>query len=188
MAIYLTFSLFSFYLLSNFLTIATNWIFSEQIANAKVTNRMEKMTHLHFYFHDSINGENATSAIIAAPTDKRFAGGFGTTMIMDDPLTEGADLSSRLVGRSQGMYALASQHEVGLLMVTNFAFLEGKYNGSTLSILGRNLVSDTVREMPIVGGSGLFRFARGYVLAKTFSFSQKAGVAVVEYNVYVVHY
>jgi hypothetical protein len=69
-----------------------------------------------------------------------------------------------------------------------YAFLEGMYNGSALSILGRNPALDTVREMPIVGGSGVFRYARGYALAKTVWFSPKSGNAVVEYNVSVLHF
>nr|POF08610.1 dirigent protein 22 [Quercus suber] len=73
-------------------------------------------------------------------------------------------------------------------MVMNFAFLEGKYNGSALSILGRNPFLNKVREMPIVGGSGVFRYARGYALAKTVSFTPKTGDAVVEYNVSVLHF
>ncbi|KAG5539146.1 hypothetical protein RHGRI_019637 [Rhododendron griersonianum] len=67
----------------------------------------------------------------------------------------------------------------------NFASLEGGFNGSTLGILGRNRVLDPVREMPIVGGSGLFMFARGYALARTVQYSLKTGDAVVEYNVFV---
>ena len=109
-------------------------------------------------------------------------------MIIDDPLTVGPEPSSRRVGRAQGMYASASQSELGLMVTFNFVFTEGKYNGSTLSILGRNTVFSAVREMPIVGGSGLFRFARGYVQARTVSFDLKTGDAVVEYNVYALHY
>ncbi|GMH28378.1 hypothetical protein Nepgr_030221 [Nepenthes gracilis] len=73
-------------------------------------------------------------------------------------------------------------------MVLNFAFMEGKYNGSSLSMLGRNAALSGVREMPIVGGSGLFRFARGYAKAKTHTFDVRSGDAVVEYDVYVFHY
>lgn len=41
------------------------------------------------------------------------------------------------------------------MMVMNFAFIEGKYNGSTFTILGRNSMS-MVREMAVIRGSGLF--------------------------------
>ena len=114
--------------------------------------------------------------------------GFGAVVMMDDPLTVRPQLSSKQVGRAQGIYASASQNEFGFLMVLNFAFMEGKYNGSNLSVLGRNTVFSAVREMPIVGGSGLFRFARGYAHATTHTFDLKSGDAVVEYNVYVFHY
>ncbi len=91
-------------------------------------------------------------------------------------------------GPSIEIYASASQTELGLLMVLNFAFMEGKYNGSSLSVLGRNVILSAVRELPIVGGSGLFRFARGYAHARTHTLDIETGDAVVEYNVYVFHY
>ncbi|OMP03369.1 Plant disease resistance response protein [Corchorus olitorius] len=73
-------------------------------------------------------------------------------------------------------------------MAMNFAFMEGKYNGSTITILGRNTMFSTVREMPVIDSSGLFRFARGYVQARTHRFDPGSGDAVVEYNCYVLHY
>ena len=97
-------------------------------------------------------------------------------------------MSSKMVGRAQGFYAQASQQDTGLLMAMNFAFIEGKYNGSTVTVLGRNQVFSTVREMPVIGGSGLFRFARGYVQARTHKVDLITGDATVEYNVYVFHY
>ncbi|KAE8720834.1 Dirigent protein 19 [Hibiscus syriacus] len=100
----------------------------------------------------------------------------------------GPELRSKPVGRAQGFYALSSQEEIGLLMSMNFAFTEGKYNGSTITVLGRNAVFNKVREMPVIGGSGLFRFARGYVQAITHTFNMKTGDAVVEYNYYVLHH
>ncbi|OMO68829.1 Plant disease resistance response protein [Corchorus olitorius] len=106
--------------------------------------------------------------------------------MMDNPLTVGPEPDSELVGRAQGIYASASQTEVGLLMVLNMAFTQGKYNGSSLSVLGRNSVYKRVREMPVVGGSGVFRFARGYALAETHFVN--VTTAVMEYNVYVFHY
>ncbi|KAL4183282.1 hypothetical protein AMTRI_Chr11g97400 [Amborella trichopoda] len=103
--------------------------------------------------------------------------------MIDDPLTEGPTLSSKLLGSAQGFYASAGLEEFGYLMTLNYVFVEGKYKGSAVSILGRNPVLNEVREMGVVGGSAAFRFARGYALAKTHSFNATTGDAVVEYNV-----
>ncbi|CAN0905922.1 Dirigent protein 19 [Linum grandiflorum] len=59
---------------------------------------------------------------------------------------------------------------------------------TTGTIMGRNPVFNKVREMPIIGGSGLFRFARGYAHASTHNFNLTSGDACVEYNLYVLHY
>ncbi|KAL8109614.1 dirigent protein 19-like [Apium graveolens] len=108
--------------------------------------------------------------------------------MIDDPLTQGTERGSKIVGRAQGMYALPTKTDAALLMVIIFSFLEGEYNGSTISILGRNPVLEKVREMPVVGGSGVFRFSHGYALAKTVRFNIKTRDAVVEYDVYVMHF
>ncbi|GMN55935.1 hypothetical protein TIFTF001_025053 [Ficus carica] len=163
--------------------------FSRKLSPKKLGLKREKLSHLHFYFHDIVSGKNPTVVRVAeAQTTNTSATLFGFVSVMDDPLTAGPELSSKRVGSTQGIYASASQSGVGLLMAFNFVFTEGKYNGSTLSILGRNPPFSAVREMPIVGGSGLFRFARGYVQARTVNFDLKTGDAVVEYNVYALHY
>nr|GEU50927.1 dirigent protein 22-like [Tanacetum cinerariifolium] len=77
------------------------------------------------------------------------------TAMIDDPLTIDTKAGSTVVGRAQGLYALASQHDSTLLMVMNFAFTYGKYNGSEISVMGRNRVLDAVREMEEVGSLGL---------------------------------
>ena len=163
--------------------------FSRNLSPESMGLKEEKLSHLHFYFHDIISSPKPTAVRVAeAAMTNKSATVFGAVFMMDDPLTVGPEPSSKLVGRAQGIYASASQEEMGLLMVLNFAFMEGKYNGSTLSVLGRNTIFSKVREMPIVGGSGLFRFARGYAQARTHTFNLKTGDAVVEYNVYVFHY
>ncbi|KAI0510634.1 hypothetical protein KFK09_011242 [Dendrobium nobile] len=148
----------------------------------------ETETHLHFFFHDVVSGLSPTAIRVAqAPTTSLSTTGFGAVVMIDDPLTEGPDRNSKLLGHAQGMYALASQEEAGLLMAMNLAFVSGDFNGSSLAVLGRNTVLSDVREMPVVGGSGKFRFARGYALARTHQFDLFTGDAVVEYDVYVRH-
>lgn len=108
--------------------------------------------------------------------------------MFDNALTEKVEINSTLLGQAQGFYAGAAQKEFSFLVGMNFSFKTGKYNGSTITILGRNPVLSEVREMPIVGGTGLFRFARGYVEARTKLLNLKNGDAIVEYSCYVLHY
>ncbi|KAL7134065.1 hypothetical protein ABFS83_11G002200 [Erythranthe nasuta] len=163
--------------------------FSSELSNEEMGLKTEKLSHLHFYFHDIVSGRNPTAFRVAeSSVTNSSATGFGFMVMIDDPLTLGPNMTSKIVGRAQGIYASADLNNFGLLMVLNYVFTEGKFNGSTLSILGRNAVSSPVREMPIVGGSGVFRFARGYAQARTHQINFKTGDAVVEYNVYVFHY
>lgn len=180
-------ALFIFYsaLISFSLTTITA-VFSEELPQI-VANRREKMSLLHFYFHDITRGKNRTVISIAGPANGKI-GDFGSTVMIDDPLTIGPDRSSKVVGRAQGIYGRASQRESAMLMVMNLVFIEGKYNGSSIAIVGRNEPSLNIREMPIVGGSGLFRLARGYALAHTIQYNPNTGDAIVQYNVSVLHY
>ncbi|GAV63990.1 Dirigent domain-containing protein [Cephalotus follicularis] len=163
--------------------------FGSILSPAKLGLKREKLSHLHFYFHDIVSGRNPTAVPVAkASMTNTSSSFFGSVMMMDDPLTVKPELSSKRVGSAQGIYASASQKDIGLLMVMNFVFTEGKYNGSNLSVLGRNAAFLGMREMPIVGGSGVFRFARGYAQARTHTVDFETGDAIVEYNVYVFHY
>ncbi|KAF8377822.1 hypothetical protein HHK36_031207 [Tetracentron sinense] len=149
----------------------------------------EKVTQLHFYFHDIVSGKTPTAVRVAQASDSdKSRTLFGVLMMADDPLTQGPEPSSKLVGRAQGLYGSAGQQELGLIMAMNFGFIDGMYNGSSLSILGRNPALHPVREMPLVGGTGFFRFARGIVVATTYWFNSSTGDAIVEYNVTAMHY
>ncbi|RWR85962.1 Plant disease resistance response protein [Cinnamomum micranthum f. kanehirae] len=149
----------------------------------------EKVSHLHFYFHDTPKGRSQSSVQVAqAPVTNQSATFFGAVMMADDPLTEGPEPTSKLLGRAQGMYGSAGQKELTLLMVMAYSFTSGKYKGSSFSIMGNNPVMHPVREMPIVGGTGIFRFARGVAMAKTYIFNTTTGVAIVEYDAKILHF
>ncbi|PKI73618.1 hypothetical protein CRG98_005992 [Punica granatum] len=144
--------------------------------------KKEKLSHFRFYWHDVQSGKNPSSIMVVPPVNNSQTN-FGQVNMIDNPLTLGPEIGSKMVGRAQGFYALADQGQTGLLMAQNLAFMEGKYNGSTITVLGRNPIFNQVREMPIVGGSGVFRFARGYVQAHTHTLDIKTKDATVEYNV-----
>lgn len=155
--------------------------------------REEKLTHLHFYFHDIVSGPSPSMVLVAEPNGKApNALPFGTLGAMDDPLTAGPERDSKLLGKAQGIFTSISQNtpeDMGLMMVMTLAFSEGEFNGSTLSVLGRNMIMRyPVREMPIIGGTGAFRLARGHAEAKFHSVDFVKGDATVEYDVFVYHY
>ncbi|XP_004505770.1 dirigent protein 23-like [Cicer arietinum] len=148
----------------------------------------ETVTKLQFYFHDTVSGKNPSAVKVAEPVDKSksFSTLFGNIMMADDPLTETSDPNSKLVGRAQGMYGSSCQEELGLLMALSYSFVDGPYNGSSFTVVGKNSIMNPVREMAVVGGTGLFRMARGYAIAQTHWFDNR-GDAIVGYNVTLVH-
>ncbi|KAJ3685296.1 hypothetical protein LUZ61_014460 [Rhynchospora tenuis] len=155
------------------------------VSNAAV----EKQSHFRFYCHIIVNGSNPTAVrVTAASGTNKSSTYFGLVVLMDDPLTTTPDVNSKLVGRAQGTNAAAGLYKVEFFMAMNFIFTDGKFNGSTIAIFGHNEVFSAVQEMPIIGGSGLFRFARGYVLARTYSRDLMTGNAVMQFDVFVNHY
>ncbi|XP_066359796.1 dirigent protein 22-like [Miscanthus floridulus] len=158
-------------------------------ASAASSSGGEKSTHIKLYWHDVVSGPSPTAVPVArAALTNTSKTSFGAVVVIDDPLTEGPDLkSSKPLGRAQGTYIGAGKDEVSLMMNMNFVFEAGKYNGSTVAIMGRNAVFNAVREMAVVGGTGVFRMARGYAQARTHTFDLKTGDATVEYNLFIRH-
>ncbi|KAF7850427.1 LOW QUALITY PROTEIN: hypothetical protein BT93_L5501 [Corymbia citriodora subsp. variegata] len=147
----------------------------------------EKMTHLRFYLHDTVTGQHPTAVAVAqAATTNTSSTSFGVVMVIDDPLTPRPD--SMLVGRAQGIYVLSSQSELSLAMTMNLVFTEGEYKGSTLSVLGQNPILKNPRELTIVGGTGVFRFARGYIRLRSHTINMTTKNAIVKYDAYALHY
>jgi len=154
----------------------------------RVDTGKEVVTTLQFYFHDKLSGSNPSAVQIAqAAGTNNSSTLFGALLMIDDPLTIGPEPTSKLVGRARGLYGSAGQTDMGLIMVVSYGFTDGIYQGSSFSLLSLNPAMNPVREMAIVGGTGLFRLARGYALAQTYS-ANSNGDAIVGYNVTIVTY
>ncbi|XP_058197820.1 dirigent protein 22-like [Rhododendron vialii] len=154
-------------------------------------HRKEKLTTFKLYLHDQVSGKNPTAVVVAranftsktpAPTP------FGTIVVIDDPLTVGSELNSTVMARAQGIYLSDGLEEFALNMNFNFVFTSGKYKGSTLSLFGRNPVFHPYRKLSIVGGTGVFRLARGIVTVKTYQFNATSNDASLQYYFDVLHY
>lgn len=137
------------------------------------------MTNLQFYFHDTVIWKNPSVVKVAQATDtQKSLTSFSLVIMVDDPLTKTADPNSELVGSAQGLYGSAGQQELCLIVALNYGFTHGICNGSSLSLVGKNSAINSTREMAIVGGTGLFQFARGYAIAHTHWFDAKIGDAI----------
>ena len=69
----------------------------------------------------------------------------------------------------------------------DFGFTQGEFNGSSISVFSRNPITETERELAVVGGRGKFRMAKGFAHLKTYFVNFMSGDAIVEYNVTVIH-
>ncbi|KAL3814024.1 hypothetical protein ACJIZ3_015292 [Penstemon smallii] len=151
---------------------------------------IEKVTKLRFYVQDLVGGDNPTVwkvAQISNLTDT-LPSAFGLLSVLDNLVTSGPEIDSEQVGRIQGVIGLSDFHEKALVMLLNLVFTEGKYKGSTLNILGRNPLDDAIREVPIVGGTGVFRMARGYAITSTYDVDEAHTHGIIQYDVVVFHY
>ncbi|KAG6530644.1 hypothetical protein ZIOFF_012887 [Zingiber officinale] len=142
-------------------------------------------THLHFFLHENYNSPNATSITVINSTTSN-PGDFGSIGIFDDEIREGSSVDSKLIGRAQGIAPGVSLRQTTWLVLLNFVFTEGEYNGSSLTVVGRATLEGT-SERSIIGGTGKFRMARGYTIN---TFLIRGGPAVhliAEYDAYIVH-
>ncbi|RYR72346.1 hypothetical protein Ahy_A02g006554 [Arachis hypogaea] len=153
-------------------------------------HKEQTLSHFRFYWQEKFSEPNATSIEIVSPVPKyNTTAKFGSIRAIDIALTIGPNVSSKVVGRAQGVYVSASETEIDLLMIENIVFYEGRYHGSSITAMGRNpIFSKVVRELDVVGGSGHFRFAKGYAELRTISSDPKTLDTAVQYDVYVYHY
>lgn len=145
-----------------------------------------KVSKLHFYVQDIAGGETPTVYEVArASITANSSSRFGQVKVMDHKVTAGPEQGSAELGRVQGLIAGADLEVMGFATNINFYFTVGEYNGSTISIAGRNQIGDASREMPVVGGTGFFRFASGYSVSSTYSYDAATSHTVIEYTLYV---
>ncbi|KAL3613969.1 hypothetical protein CASFOL_042043 [Castilleja foliolosa] len=148
----------------------------------------EKVVKLHFYVQDVLGGDSPTVYEVArASITSDSPSSFGQVRVLDDLLTTKPDKNSTRIGRIQGLITSADLETTALAMNLNFVFTSGEYDGSTISILGRNQIMNPERELAVVGGTGTFRFARGYAITRLYSYDVETSYGVLEYTLYVTY-
>ena len=114
------------------------------------------------YYVQVVVGSPYTGSV-AAPLNVNTTYNFGSVEVFDFNITEGASNSSKSLGHVRGFTFqtsyTATSHEVEVEVVS---YDDGAGVNGTLSFQG--LIIPSTNEISIVGGSGSFRGARGYVV------------------------
>ncbi|KAJ3681619.1 hypothetical protein LUZ60_014192 [Juncus effusus] len=161
--------------------------FLTAIVPTLVHGSSKNLAHIHLYMHDKLSSPNATVTKVvngSKPIPTLPSLNFGDIIVYDDLLTEGPSPDSTPIGRGQAFYPVADQNKPALLIVMNIILTSGEYNGSSIAVMGTDYIFAPVRELSVIGGTGQFRMARGYVIWKTFSFNTTSGDAVLELDIY----
>ncbi|KAJ7550017.1 hypothetical protein O6H91_07G092400 [Diphasiastrum complanatum] len=136
-------------------------------------------TKLKFYMHDNTAPPNVTVVQVARPSANVSSTSFGTVVVIDDLITEGPSPSSKVLGRGQGTYIFDSLSTTSLLLTFTAVFENDVHNG-TLSFHGADRVLLKKREIAVVGGTGVFRYVRGYAVMETHTFTYATTVLLFD--------
>ncbi|XP_024375472.1 dirigent protein 11 [Physcomitrium patens] len=125
---------------------------------------------LTFYAHETRGGPNATLLPAAGTGQGNFSAlGWGSFMVFDNRLKEGAAADSKLLGRITGSGALTTIGGLptgGVQVTSKFWFGEGsKYPGSSFTLVGTLSYGPAPWELIVIGGTGYFRGFSGYGLS-----------------------
>ncbi|KAJ1696408.1 hypothetical protein LUZ63_004920 [Rhynchospora breviuscula] len=146
-----------------------------------LTSCDKDLVHLHFYVHLLPNRTEVLVAKSDIPVPGSFYN-FGSIVVLDNLITEGPENTSYPLGKTQGVMSV--MNSLTVVWAANIVFTSGQYNGSSLAILGPDDITQPIREVAIVGGSGYFRMAQGYITIKTYSVNLNNGDAEIEVDLY----
>ncbi|GLJ48214.1 hypothetical protein SUGI_1018120 [Cryptomeria japonica] len=126
-------------------------------------------TNMVFYVH----GKNAAEIVVAGANGSSSEfGKFGTGVVMDVLVTWEPQNDSKVIGKAKGIYlfADASGNRASSPMLITIVFENDKNQSDSYNSLQLQGVDDlygSKREVSVVGGTGKFRFARGYAIITT---------------------
>ncbi|KAL8141171.1 hypothetical protein V2J09_007192 [Rumex salicifolius] len=91
------------------------------------------------------------------------AGPTSKVLVFHRTLTEGPEISSRVVGKAQGFIIPVEQFAHSAFNIIYLTFDTPEYSGS-VSLQAKKLAYKEMEELVVVGGTGSFAFAKGLAL------------------------
>ncbi|KAJ4819116.1 Dirigent protein [Rhynchospora pubera] len=182
--------------MASFLTLHSFCLFSilfaVTVTATHCASKEKPMTHFRFYMHDDFTGYTGTKPtairVVTMPklsindTSPRT---FGDVAVLNNLLTKGPSHESEHLGRAQGFSVRVADGGLVNALSLHLVFEHGTFAGSSIFIQGRIPLNEPIRESVLVGGTGQFRFARGYLISENYDYNLVTG-GVVEVNVYVM--
>ncbi|CAK9157987.1 unnamed protein product [Ilex paraguariensis] len=148
-----------------------------------------RKTNLTIYFQDRFAGPNATTVpITGIPGHLWTYGSFGTVFCIDSPITEGLEGSSEQLARGHGVHVTSALDGSITYVSISIVFITKESNGSTIQIQGATNQYVKVRELAVVGGTGQFRYARGFATFETAYLDMESAYAVIQCNITMFHF
>lgn len=149
-----------------------------------ITNGQPNRSTLVFYMHDVGKGPKATVLPVIGIKDKVWSyNTFGTIFVVDDPVTLTPSPTSTQIASTQGVITVTSQDGANVNIVLSIVFNNAQYSGSTLEIQGTSRQRENLRELSVVGGTGRFRFAKGFIVFETVSFDGSNNQSVIRLTI-----
>ncbi|KAL2649214.1 hypothetical protein R1flu_017342 [Riccia fluitans] len=110
------------------------------------------------YVHESRAPPNPTLVVVATASGNLSDVTFGTVQVFSNLLKAGPSLNSTTIGVEPGLVSIGTEN---IFISYTFTLNLPKGNG-TLAVQGQFALNVWPRELAVVGGTGIFRFASGY--------------------------
>ncbi|VAH98857.1 unnamed protein product [Triticum turgidum subsp. durum] len=114
------------------------------------------------YLRQVMTGWDANQSDLIQPN---AVTGLGKTAVNNWGVYDGAGSKAELVAKTHGMHTLAGKWSNWFTL----AFVVGRFEASTLQVMGANDEDEADNDWAIVGGTGEFAMARGIIRRRVYS-------------------